>query len=53
MGLPLLKDKSIILVVVDRLSKYAHFVPIPHIHIWLLLALQKLLFDPIFAWHAT
>ena len=29
-GLPSFHDKSIIMVVVDRLSKYTHFVPISH-----------------------
>ncbi|KAM2174069.1 hypothetical protein TB1_036363 [Malus domestica] len=29
-GLPLCKSKSVILVIVDRLSKYAHFIPLAH-----------------------
>jgi hypothetical protein len=29
-GLPKVENKSFIMVVVDRLSKYAHFFPLPH-----------------------
>lgn len=29
-GLPLSHENSVIMVVVDRLSKYAHFMPISH-----------------------
>lgn len=29
-GLPKVKGKSVLFVVVDRLSKYAHFVPLAH-----------------------
>ena len=29
-GLPRINNKSVILTVVDRLSKYAHFIPLGH-----------------------
>jgi hypothetical protein len=29
-GLPKVRNKSVIMVVVDHLSKYAHFCPLPH-----------------------
>ena len=31
-GLPFAKGKSIIMVVVDMLSKYAHFIPLSHLY---------------------
>ena len=37
-GLPLAKGKSVILVVVDHLSKYAHFISLSHPYIAMIIA---------------
>lgn len=48
-GLPNSKGKSTIFVVVDRLSKYAHFIPIPHPCTAVIVA--QIFFDKVFRLH--
>jgi hypothetical protein len=48
-GLPKAGNKSIIMVVVDRLSKYAHFFALPHLFTLELLA--QVFLDHIFKLH--
>ena len=48
-GLPLSGGKTTILVVVDRLSKYAHFIPLSHPYI--AIGVARLFFDNIFKLH--
>lgn len=48
-GLPISKGKSTFFVVVDRLSKYAHFTAISHPYTVVVIA--KVFFDQIFRLH--
>ena len=48
-GLPISKEKSTILVVVDRLSKYAHFIPISHPYT--ATSVAQVFFDHVFRLH--
>lgn len=48
-GLPISKGKSTILVVVDRLSKYAHFIPISHPYT--ATSVAQVFFDHVFRLH--
>lgn len=48
-GLPISSNKSVIFVVVDRLSKYAHFLPLSHPYT--AQSVAKLFFDNIFKLH--
>ena len=48
-GLPISNGKSTILVVVDRLSKYAHFVPLSHPYT--VVGVARIFFDNIFKQH--
>jgi hypothetical protein len=49
-GLPKAGNKSVGVVVVDRLSKYAHFCPLPHLFTPTLVA--QVFFDNIFKLHS-
>lgn len=48
-GLPLSGDKTTILIVVDELSKYAHFIPLTYPYTAIQVA--RLFFDSIFKLH--
>ena len=48
-GLPTSQGKTIIFVVVDRLSKYAHFIPISHPYT--AVSVAHVFFDNIFKLH--
>ena len=48
-GLPMSNGKSSIFVVIDRLSKYAHFIPLSHPYI--AIGVARLFFDYIFKLH--
>jgi len=50
-GLPKSKGKDTILVVVDRLSKYAHFLPLAHP--FSAVSVAQLYFDNIFKLHGV
>ena len=48
-GLPLSNSKSTIFTVVDRLSKYAHFLPLSHPYT--VIGVAHIFFDNIFKLH--
>ena len=48
-GLPASNGKTTIFVVIDRLSKYAHFIPLSHPYS--ALSVAKLFFDNVFKLH--
>lgn len=45
-GLPNAKDKSVIFVIVDRLSKFAHFIPVSHPYT--IVSIAQVFFEHIF-----
>ena len=45
-GLPNAKDKSVIFVIVDRLSKVAHFIPVSHPYT--IVSIAQVFFEHIF-----
>jgi hypothetical protein len=49
-GLPKVVGKSVILTVVDRFSKYAHFIPLGHPYI--VTSMARVFFDDIIRLHA-